>query len=215
MTIKTILFDLDGTLINTNDLILASFQHTLSSFYPGRYSEQDIVGFIGEPLEETFNKIDEARTEELITAYRKHNHAYHDELVKEYEGVYETVRSLYEQGYKLGIVTTKIRETTDKGLTLTHLAPFFETVVTYDDVENAKPDAEPLNKAMAALGGTPSSTLMIGDSQYDIMAGKNAGTRTAGVSWTIKGKSFLSSYEPDAMLDTMPDLLDMLGVKVP
>lgn len=214
MKINTILFDLDGTLINTNDLILASFEHTLEQFYPGQYSKQDIVSFIGEPLEETFQKVDDARVEELITAYRAHNHEHHDLLVKEYDGVFETIQSLHEQGYKLGIVTTKIRFTAEKGLKLTNLDRYFDCVVTIDDVQKAKPDAEPIYKALQTLGTSPESTMMVGDSQYDIMAGKNAGTKTAGVGWTIKGKDFLASYEPDVMLEKMPDLLDALGVKV-
>ena len=75
-----------------------------------------------------------------------------------------------------------------------------------------KPDPEPLVKAMTAFGSTPETTLMVGDSQYDILGGKNTGTKTAGVSWTIKGEGFLEKYQPDYMLKHMGDLLEILEV---
>ncbi|HET7580449.1 MAG TPA: pyrophosphatase PpaX [Bacillales bacterium] len=214
MKINTVLFDLDGTLINTNELIIASFTHTLEHYFPGQYGREDIVGFIGEPLKESFEKIDPERVGEMIEVYRKHNIENHDKLVCEYKGVFETVESLHRQGFKLGIVTTKMRRTVNMGLKLAKLDSFFDTVVTFDDVKKAKPDPEPINLALSLLGAEAEHTMMVGDSPFDIEAGKNAGTYTAGVSWTIKGTDLLDSIGPDVMLESMPQLLDVLGVKV-
>ncbi len=86
--------------------------------------------------------------------------------------------------------------------------------MTFDDVEEVKPNPEPLNQAMEALGSRPENTLMVGDSHYDILGGQNAGTYTAGVAWSIKGKEHLSSFKPDLMLEKMPDLLKYVGVRV-
>lgn len=107
-----------------------------------------MLPFIGPSLHDTFSKIDENKVEEMITSYRKFNHDHHDELVEEYETVYETVRELKRQGYKVGIVTTKARQTVEMGLQLSKLDEFFDVVVTIDDVENVKPHPEPLQKRL-------------------------------------------------------------------
>ncbi|WP_347548811.1 pyrophosphatase PpaX [Pseudalkalibacillus hwajinpoensis] len=210
--INTILFDLDGTLINTNDLIMASFKHTFEHYYPGRYSDEELVGFIGEPLYHTFEKHDENLAEEMVAFYRKHNIENHDKLVTEFDGVFETVKTLSENGYKMAIVTSKMRNTVEMGLKLTQLDQFFPVVITVDEVENPKPHPEQLETAMKKLSAVQSETLMVGDSQYDILGGQNAGVATVGVSWTIKGRDFLSSYKPDYMIDHMAELLSIAGV---
>lgn len=148
----------------------------------------------------------------MIETYRAFNHAHHDALVKEYETVYDTVQTLHEKGFKLGIVTTKIRHTVNMGLKLTKLDSFFQCIITLDDVEHAKPHPEPIEKALACLQAKPEETLMVGDNHHDILAGKHAGTKTAGVAWTIKGREHLAKYEPDFMLEKMSDLLSILGV---
>ncbi|MFB9758575.1 pyrophosphatase PpaX [Ectobacillus funiculus] len=210
MKINTVLFDLDGTLINTNELIIASFLHTLDTYYPDTYKREDVLAFIGPSLRETFSSMDLERTEEMIQAYREFNHAHHDELVQEYETVYETVEQLAKQGYKLGIVTTKARKTVEMGLDLTKLHQFFDVIVTIDDVEHVKPHPEPIEKALRLLDANPATTLMVGDNHHDVLGGKNAGTKTAGVAWTIKGRDYLAAYKPDYMLEKMSDLLTIL-----
>ncbi|MGD6832372.1 pyrophosphatase PpaX [Sutcliffiella halmapala] len=212
MSINTLLFDLDGTLIDTNDLIIESFLHTLNHYYPDQYQREDILTFLGPPLYDTFVKMDEARVEEMITHYRDFNLSKHDELVKEFEGVYDTVKLLHEKGLKLGIVTTKMRGTVVMGLKLTGLDAFFDVVVCLDDVTNAKPDPEPIHLALQQLGSTPEEAIMVGDNYHDILAGKNAGTKTAAVSWTIKGVEYLQQFEPDYVLTHMEDILPLVGV---
>ncbi|PFL32759.1 pyrophosphatase PpaX [Bacillus cereus] len=211
MRINTVLFDLDGTLINTNELIISSFLHTLNTYYPNQYKREDVLPFIGPSLHDTFSKIDESKVEEMITSYRKFNHNHHDELVEEYETVYETVRELKKQGYKVGIVTTKARQTVEMGLQLSKLDEFFDVVVTIDDVEHVKPHPEPLQKALELLDAKPEEALMVGDNHHDIVGGQNAGTKTAAVSWTLKGRAYLEAYKPDFMLDKMSDLLPILS----
>ncbi|EMA6342477.1 pyrophosphatase PpaX [Bacillus cytotoxicus] len=211
MKINTVLFDLDGTLINTNELIISSFLHTLNTYYPNQYKREDVLPFIGPSLQETFHSIDERKVEEMITRYRQFNHDHHDELVEEYETVYETVQALKEKGYKIGIVTTKARQTVEMGLNLSKLNKFFDVVVTIDDVEHVKPHPEPIQKALQLLDAKPEETLMVGDNHHDIVGGQNAGTKTAAVGWTIKGRAYLESYKPDYVLNKMSDLLSILS----
>ena len=213
MKITTLLFDLDGTLINTNELIIASFMHTLEKFYPGKYKREHVIPFMGPTLTESFSTVDANRVDELITEYRRFNVEMHDEFVEEYETVYETIETLHEQGYKIGIVTTKARNVVEMGLSYSRLKQFFDVVITIDDVQNAKPHPEPIQLALKKLNATPEETIMVGDNYHDIEGGKNAGTKTAGVVWSLKGKEFLESYHPDYMLEKMSDILTILGIE--
>jgi pyrophosphatase PpaX len=209
--ITTVLFDLDGTLIDTNELIIASFLHTLEYYYPKQYQREDVLPFMGPSLKETFSRLDEAKTDEMITTYRTYNRTHHDSLVTEFPTVMETIKELKEKGYKLGIVSTKLSDGVLKGLKLTKLDSYFDVIVALDHVEKEKPDPEPILKALEQLKSKPEEAIMVGDNYHDILAGKNAGTLTAGVAWTIKGRDYLAGYGPDYMLEEMSDLLTILG----
>ncbi|MBM7631249.1 pyrophosphatase PpaX [Geomicrobium sediminis] len=210
-TVDTVLFDLDGTLIDTNELIIASFEHTLGEYYPGHYKRADILPFIGPSLDETFTRLNPSLANDMIEMYIEHNHLHHDQLLREYEGVREAVAQLFDKGYKLGVVTTKRRPTTERGLEITGLKPYFSTIVTFDDVENVKPHPEPIKKAMAQLGSTPEQTIMVGDNTHDIDGGKRAGTQTAAVGWAVRGLEEVRSLYPDYILEDMRDLLHIVG----
>jgi pyrophosphatase PpaX len=210
--INTVLFDLDGTLIDTNELIISSFLHTLEKYYPNQYQREDVLPFIGPTLTETFMAINPEKTAEMIQTYRDYNISNHDLVVTEYEGVYETVKTLKEKGYKLGIVTTKMLNVVVMGLKLTKLDEFFDVIVALDHVKKAKPDPEPILVALEQLGASPEEAIMVGDNFHDVLAGKNAGTKTAGVAWAVKGRESLEVHNPDYMLENMRDLLAILEV---
>ncbi|WP_462411017.1 pyrophosphatase PpaX [Neobacillus sp. Marseille-QA0830] len=210
--ITTLLFDLDGTLIDTNELIITSYLHTLEKFFPGKYTQKDVLPFMGPTLHEAFGSIDQERVEEMIEEYRTFNIANHDALVREFAGVHDTLKKLHEKGFKLGIVTTKRLDVAMKGVRLMNLDPFFNVVIAYDHVIKTKPDPEPIHKALEKLNSTPDETIMVGDNFHDILGGKNAGTKTAGVAWAFKGRDYIANYEPDYILDHMTDLLKIVGV---
>ncbi|SEM64294.1 pyrophosphatase PpaX [Mesobacillus persicus] len=211
--IDTVLFDLDGTLIDTNELIVSSYLHTLEHYFPGRFQREDVLPFMGPSLHEVFGNLDSTKVDEMIRTYRKYNISNHDSFVTEFEGVTETIKALHDSGFKLAIVTTKIADVAMMGLRLTGLDRYFNIMIALDDVKNAKPDPEPIYKALDLLGSQPESAMMVGDNHHDVLAGKNAGTKTAGVAWSLKGKEHLATFEPDYMLDEMTDLLPILGVK--
>jgi pyrophosphatase PpaX len=215
LEIKTVLFDLDGTLINTNELIIASYLHTLEKYYPNQYKREQIVSLMGLPLDDTFVKmgVDVERIDEYIKTYREHNLANHEKYVHAFEGVLETIEVLSKNKIKIAIVSTKNSQAIRLGLKITELLPYFPTIIGIDDIEKPKPDPEPILKALEILDAKPEHTMMVGDSRYDIEAGKNAGVKTAGVAWTIRGREYLASFEPDYILDNMTDLLQILGVK--
>jgi pyrophosphatase PpaX len=211
--INTVLFDLDGTLIDTNELIISSFLHTFEHYYPNQYKREDVLPFLGPTLRETFETLDASKVDDMIATYRTYNLAHHDTLVTEFPTVLETVKVLKETGYKVGIVTTKLSDVVMKGLKLTKLDSYFDVIVALDHVKKAKPDPEPIIKALEQLSSKPEEAIMVGDNYHDILAGKNAGTQTAGVAWTIKGRDYLEQFDPDYILEEMADLLEILEDK--
>ncbi|MDI7743052.1 pyrophosphatase PpaX [Lysinibacillus fusiformis] len=207
---KALLFDFDGTLLNTNELIIQTFMYVLEERFPGQYSPKDCMDFIGPSLKETFEQITPNEVEEMIEKYRQWNIANHDKLVTEYDGVIDTLAKLKEQGIRLAIVSTKRRDTIEKGLILMGAKHLFEFWVGVDDVQNVKPDPEPVLLAIEKLGVNKEEVMMIGDNYHDIEAGKNAGVKSAGVAWSIKGEDFLKQFNPDYILQHMSDLLTIV-----
>lgn len=207
--ITTLLFDFDGTLLDTNELIVQTFLSVLGEHFPGQYGREDVLHFIGPSLEQTFTKVAPGRVDELSDQYRRLNRTLHDELVSEYDGVTETLRTLKSRGLKMAIVSTKREETILHGLQLMGAHDIFDALVALDHVQNPKPHPEPLELALRLLDADQEGALMIGDNSHDIEGGKNAGVRTAGVAWAAKGEAFLAAYEPDFMLNHISDLLDL------
>ncbi|MGN8645381.1 pyrophosphatase PpaX [Gracilibacillus sp. HCP3S3_G5_1] len=213
MKVETILFDLDGTLIDTNELIIASFTHTLEKYGDRRYTREEILDFIGPPLVDSFKKVNPQKIEEMMATYREHNYANHEKFVEAYPTVVETIKKLKKSGLQLAIVTTKLNDTAKLGLKITGMDQLFDVLIGLDDVDNAKPHPEPILKAIDELKANPMTTLMVGDNYHDIEAGHNAGVQTAGVAWTIKGRKILEDHDPDYMLEEMSDLLKIVGVE--
>lgn len=205
--ITTLLFDFDGTLLDTNELIIRTFEHVLGKHYPGKYGRKEILPFLGPTLDETFGLIDPKKAEQLIGEYREWNIANHDELAKEFDGVSETLRLLKAEGYKIAIVSTKKNHMVWKGIELLDVDDVFDEVIGLDDVLKPKPDPEPILLALERLDADRNEALMIGDNYHDIVGGKNAGVRTVGVAWTAKGEDFLQKYNPDYMLQHISDII--------
>lgn len=214
MKFHTVLFDLDGTLLNTTSLILASFLHTLECHCPGRFGEEDVMACLGEPLRDQMVRFGgEERADDMVQTYREHNVTHHDDYVKAFPGVPEVLERLVQKGLSLAVVSNKQCLTVEMGLKLCQLAGFFSEVLCFGDTEKPKPDAAPLRLAMERLGGRPETTLMVGDSKYDLLAARNAGVASAGVSWTAQGKESLLAYDPDYMLESMEDLYEIIGLQ--
>lgn len=211
--IKTILFDLDGTLIDTNALIHASFKHTFD-VYGYQFSDEEIKQFNGPPLEKTFRKLHGEAADEMVQTYREHNLENHNDFVTLFPGVQTTLEELKNRGIEMGIVSTKKRNGVELGLEFTGLMKYFDTIITFDDIEQAKPHPEPVLKAMREMNAEKEYTLMVGDNYHDIESGKNASVQTAGVAWSQKGASFLEAYQPTYMLQEMAELLKLTEVLV-
>lgn len=205
--IDTILFDLDGTIVDTNELIIASFMHVMNH----SLTREEIIPHMGTTLEHqlrTFSGQEDVAP--LVKAYREYNSLHHDEMVAPFPEVNEVLARLQAQGIKMGVVTTKIRATTTRVLGLFDLDQYMQVIVTLDDVEHPKPDAEPIRKALEALGSAPERTLMVGDSPADLKSATAAGVQSAAVAWSLKGEQELSKYEPTFVIHRMSDLYNLV-----
>ena len=205
--IESILFDFDGTLLDTNELIIQTFLTVLNRHDPERFTREDVSHFIGPSLQDTFDSIDASKTEQWIDEYREWNFAHHDEYAAPFERVNDVLFALRDRGIRMAIVSTKRSDMIEKGLRLLEARGVFDEVVGLDHVTHAKPHPEPLERAMKAIDAKPETTLMVGDNYHDIEGGHNAGVRTAAVAWSLKGEDFLQTFHPTYMLQSMDDLL--------
>lgn len=212
--IHTMLFDLDGTILDTNELIIQSFLHTFEGVTQEPVTRGHIIPNMGRPLVEQMQFFSgRDAVEDLVQKYRKFNIDKHDALVKEFPYVRETLERLHAAGIKLGVVTSKVRVTTEMGLKLCGIYDYFGAIVTVDEVERAKPDPEGIRKALKLLGSDESGAIMVGDSHYDLEAASNAGIPSVGVSWSLKGVPYLRQYNPTYIIDDIRELLPIAGVE--
>ncbi len=210
--IRTVLFDLDGTLIDSVRLILDSYHHTLATHgLPPRTDEEWLAG-VGTPLTAQFAawRDDPETLKALIATYREYNLTHHDRMVTVYPGVVDVVCALKEDGISTGLVTSKNRAGAVRGLTLAQLEAMMDVLVCADEVENPKPHPEPVEKAVRLLSADPQATVYVGDSVHDMLAGRAAGVRTAAALWGPFGRSHLEGAQPDYWLERPEELLTLV-----
>jgi pyrophosphatase PpaX len=211
--IRTVLFDLDGTLIDSVRLILDSYHHTLASHgLPPRTDEEWLRG-VGTPLTVQFAewRDDPGTLEALVATYREYNLKHHDRMVTVYPGVVDAVRTIRAAGIATGLVTSKNRLGALRGLTLARLEAMMDVMVCADEVTNPKPHPEPVEKAVALLGADPGTTVYVGDSVHDMHSGRAAGVRTAAVLWGPFGRGDLAGARPDYWLEQPEDLVGLVN----
>jgi len=208
----TVLFDLDGTLIDSIGLILRSFHHTFAAHgLPPQTDAVHLAG-VGTPLREQFVPwaADEAALEAMIATYRAHNIAHHDAEVRAYPGVVAAVRALAAGGVRLGVVTSKNRVGTRRGLVAAGLEDAIEVRVCADDVTRPKPHREPVDRAVALLGAEPEATLFVGDSVHDMHAGRSAGVGTGAALWGPFAREDLAPSAPAHWLAEPRDVVRLV-----
>jgi pyrophosphatase PpaX len=210
---RGILFDLDGTLIDTNRLITESFRHTIRTHYDREPDMEIVRAYYGKTLRAALEVLGPDKVDELIQTYREYNLQHHDRLARSFAGVAEVVRELYNHGLLLGIVTSKTHSIALRGLRLFDMDKYFAVIIGAEQCRNHKPHPEPVLLALAGLGLPAGDCLMIGDSPADLASGKAAGVKTAAVAWSEIAPEILLAENPDYVLDTIADLLPMCGIK--
>jgi len=211
MRYPTVLFDLDGTLVDSGAIILASFKHAARTVLARDVEEEQIAALVGgSNLHDQMRVLSPAHVDELVRVYREHNRPLHDEL-QAFEGVEELMETLSKQGRKLGIVTAKGRQTVDLAFGVLSLERYFDAVVTADMTDRHKPDPAPVLKALELLESEPADAAFVGDSPYDVVAGKAAGVFTVAVSWgKIHPEERLLEAGADFLVHSPRELFDVL-----
>jgi pyrophosphatase PpaX len=228
---QAILFDLDGTLIDTTDLILRCFDHTWQTVCGICHSRDQILTTFGIPLREAMHRllannqgalsglpvpggdrsdnapVTAALVEQLLTTYRAFNVANHDALAKPFEKTAQVVSTLRSRGYAIGVVTSKSRELARRGLKLCALDTLIDEAIFLEDTERHKPEPEPIFAALEKLQVKSDAAVYVGDSFHDIVAGRRAGVKTIAAAWGPMPRAELERERPDVMAESISDLL--------
>jgi pyrophosphatase PpaX len=211
-SLRTVLFDLDGTLIDSIRLILDSYHHTLSRHNLPARSDEDWLRGVGTPLHVQFAEWRETpeTLAAMIATYREYNLKHHDRMVTVYPGVVDAVREVKAAGIQTGLVTSKNRQGAIRGLQLVGLEALMDVLVCADEVTNPKPHPEPVEKAVSLLGADQATTVYVGDSVHDMVSGRAAGVKTAAALWGPFGRSHLEGASPDFWLETPRELVELV-----
>jgi pyrophosphatase PpaX len=209
MRFPVVLFDLDGTVVDSGGIILASMRHATRTVLGRDIPDEALMAAVGGPgLEHQMRSFGPEHVEELIRVYREHNEPLHDEL-QICLGMDDVLVALKEQGRKLGVVSAKRRRTVELAFASVEIGHLFDVVVGGDDHEKQKPEPDLLLLALDRLGAEAASAAYVGDSPFDMQAARAAGMHAVGVTW---GRIHLRETLKDAdeIVDTPEELLAVL-----
>lgn len=209
--ITTILFDYDGTLMDTDEIIIDAWQYTYRKMTGKELSVEEILESFGEPLRETMMKYFTGEPlEEAIEIHRRHQTDTYLERLEMFPGMRELTLELKEKGYKLAVVTSRRTPTTIMGLEKFQLMDAFDCIVTADDTVTHKPEPEPAIFAMEKLDSRPEETIMVGDTVMDIGCGQAAGVKTVMATWALAAQKDLGGMVPDYRINAAEELWSVL-----
>lgn len=211
MQIETVLFDLDGTVTDSLPLIRRTYFSVFQEMgIP--WGDEDVMKLIGLPLKEIGRIMaGEGKEDEFFDTYQRHYRETHDKLMELFPGAQDVLNELRKIGYALGIVTSKSRYGADMTLSLLDLSNFFDVVITADDSEKHKPNADPVLIALKKLNKAAEKAVYVGDSPFDIMAGNEAGVTTIAVTWGMADRTELLKHDPSIIVSSWIELADWLA----
>jgi pyrophosphatase PpaX len=201
-----VLFDLDGTLVDSAAVILGSFHHATETVLRRRFPDEEILARVGGTnLAHQMALLDPDRVDELVRVYREHNDPQYSELAC-FDGVLDVLSRLKSEGRRLGIVSAKRRPTIERVLLSAGMGEYFDAVVGSDDTERHKPEPEPILKALELLETVPAEAAYVGDSPFDVVAARAARVYAVAVGW---GRIHRIE-DADAFVETPEQLLGVL-----
>lgn len=213
--IDTILFDFDGTIMDTNTVIIKSWQHTFKTLENREPDVEKLYKTFGEPLHITMGKLfPNIPVEESIEVYRSFHRDNFGKLINVFPGMKGLLAEVKDRGYKTSLVTSRLLQTTMEGLEKYDLKQYFDAIVTEEDTSKHKPDPEPILIALGKLNSKPENAVMLGDTLFDIKCAKNAEVEAILVSWSLalrgQTKETLGADAPDYIINKPEDLLEIL-----
>jgi len=214
-----LLFDLDGTLIDSLGDLAASINLMLGDLDRPPLSREQVAAFIGNGIPTTVRRAltathpseeppDPALHERAIESVHRHYATQMLNTTRLFPGVIETLEHFH--GKRLGVVTSKEVRFTEFLLDHFGIAKYFSAIVGGDTTPARKPDPQPVLEALRLLGGKAADAVMIGDSEIDVIAGRSAGTKTCAVTFGYRSAEQLLVTEPDAMIDRFDQLREVI-----
>ncbi len=208
--ISGVLFDLDGTLVDTVDLIVAGFQHVTSTHLGYCIAPAAVKATIGRPLRECLSELAPGMGDTLYEAYQEFNRQYHDVMIREVPGIVPLLADLKRRGIAVGIVTSKRRVSAERSLGRFNLAAHFDILISQDDTTRHKPYPDPLHKGLERIGLPAANVIYVGDAIHDIMAAQAVPMRVAAVTWGAAERDTLARHAPDWLIDDVAQLREII-----
>jgi pyrophosphatase PpaX len=210
--LRAALFDFDGTLVDTTELIYQSMRHATGEVLGKDLPREVLLANVGQPLPRQMELIDAARAEALLESYRLHNEEHHDALIQAFSGVEDSLARLRSAGVRVAVVTSKRRFSVEMALErFPQLGEVVDRFVTMEDTTEHKPDPDPLLKGLKFLGGVPpEEAAYVGDSPFDVAAAKAAGVTSVAVSWGAFSEDTLREAGPDYLVEDIGSAVDVL-----
>lgn len=209
MKIQAVLFDVDGTLIDTSEYIYQAYEHSLGRHKHDLLSREEMSHLMGKSLEDTYKEITGL---DAVNPFMDAHREYQFEnagLAVAFPHSLQTLESLRKKGISIGAVTTRARDTAIETLEEAELYPLIDFFVGFEDVVAPKPDPEGIKKALDFFNVHPADAIMIGDSPVDVAAGKNAETHTIGVTYGFHGDRIIDT-EPDYVVDDISEIIEII-----
>ncbi len=201
----TVLFDLDGTVVDTVALIRESHRHAVTTVLGRDMPDDELLVNVGRPLVEQMQAFDLGRAQELLEEQRAWNHAHTADLIRPYPGMDAMLGRLAAAGCRIGIVTSKARPTVQLAFdALPEVARHVEALIAVEDTPVHKPAPDPVLAGLALLGAAPDDACYVGDAPFDIAAGRDAGVVAIGVTWGFFSRDALGGA--DLIVDDIPAL---------
>jgi len=211
--LKAALFDFDGTLVDTTEMIYQGMRHAASTVL-GREDipRETLLANVGQPLPRQMELMDAEKAEPLLAAYRDHHEENHDALIREFPHVAQALLRLRSAGIKVAVVTSKRRASVEMALSnVPDLRDVVDRFVTLEDTKEHKPHPEPLRRGLELVGGAPKDeAAYVGDSPFDVEAAKAAGLTSVAVSWGAFSEDRLREAEPDHLVPDIQSAVDVL-----
>ena len=207
---RLIILDFDGTLADTQPLILSSLQRTIKELHLPSRTDEQCKSIIGLPLKECFTTllgVDDAMAERCCDVYRRvFDEDNHPGTVVLFPHVLETIKEMHDRGLRLAICSSRGRPTLDGFVQSFSLEDYVDMVVSANDVQHGKPNPEPVEKILSAMQVRAAEAMVVGDASYDILMGRNAGCRTCGVTYGNQSAGELYAAGADCLIDDFAEL---------
>jgi len=220
----TVLFDFDGTVVDSTPAVLGAWQHTYDVLKPGQYDEETCLSTFGEQLDTSLHRFfPETPVDEVVRIYRDWQITRLPRLVKPFPGVFDALSGLRRAGLRLGLVTSRHKETADVLFDTFGVRDYFDTIVLCEDTERHKPDPQPIDEALARLCSRPERSLYVGDAVFDLLTSHNAGIDCALVLWTktyrverdasgkpVRAVTDVTDDQPEYFIEVPDQIIDVL-----